>query len=91
MSNRHDISWAGVGTKTLYDIQEYCQENRVEMPTDPIVALRYYMEWNGLVGYDNLIRSVLYDLITADAHYLTTTDQVREDWLRSLLRPTERS
>ena len=75
----------------LFDLREYCRDNNLPLPTDPIVAFRYWLEWNGIVGYADQIRDVLFDLVTSDMDYLITTDAKKEAWLKSIIRPGERS
>ena len=72
------------------DIVQFCTDNNRDLPTDPLVAFKYWLEWQGIVHWDQSVRTVLWDLITSDAHYLTTTENDREEWLKSLLRPGER-
>jgi hypothetical protein len=46
---------------------------------------REYLEWNGIIGYESDIRNALWTLITSSDRYLATTDQDREEWLKSML------
>ena len=72
------------------DIDE-ATEQEIEMAEsriaelEPIQLFSEFLEYNGIVGYDSVIRTALWDLITSGSEYLTTTDKDREEWLRRLL------
>ena len=80
------IDWDTVPDRYRSDIEEYCRENRQELPDNPAAALRCYMDWNGIIGYDRLIRSAFFELITSSYPYLANTDAERERWLRDLFQ-----
>ena len=48
-------------------------------------ALHEYLNYIGIIGFDSTIRNALWTLISSSNRYLTTTDQGREEWLKSML------
>lgn len=51
----------------------------------PAEAFAEWLHWQGIIGYDSMIRTAMWDLITSSHEYLTTTDQEKEEWLKKLL------
>lgn len=44
-----------------------------------------WLQYEGIIGYTTDIRNALWTLITASPRYLATTDQEKEEWLKSML------